>query len=279
MLELCRMQVSCMSLWKIEADMKVFEAIDVQLQERKVISLVGGGGKTSIMYRLAQELKSNGGRVLVTTTTHIYYPDKSFYDQFFWWEDVKKTPIERSDLGQASITVIGSRMIDDKKMKGIEEECVKELYDSGIFDAILIEADGAKGKPIKAPAEHEPVIPECTSVLIGVIGIDCYGKKIDPLWVHRPEILTEVTGRALGDIIDDEVIEKLVLSGDGLFKNCPKKAEKVLFINKAEKKEYFEIAQRIGDSVLIKSPNIKKVLIGSIIDKEPILSVIKRDIK
>jgi probable selenium-dependent hydroxylase accessory protein YqeC len=259
--------------------MKVFEAIDVRLQDRKVISLVGGGGKTSIMYRLAEELKSNRMRVLVTTTTHIYYPDKSSYDQFFWWEDVKKAAIKRSDLGQASITVIGSRMIDDKKMKGIDERCVKELYNSGIFDVILVEADGAKGKPIKAPAEHEPVIPECTSTLIGVIGIDCFGKKIDSLWVHRPEILTEVTGCALGDIIDDDVIEKLILSGDGLFKNCPKKAEKILFINKAEKKEYLEIAQRIGNSVLIQSPDIKKVLIGSIFGKEPILSVIKRDTK
>lgn len=257
-------------------DMKVFEALDIQLQEKKMISLVGGGGKTSTMFRLARELKSNGRRVLVTTTTHIYYPDKTLYDRFLWWEDIKNITIKKPDIGQASITVVGSRMTDEMKLKGIDKECVDELFERDIFDIILVEADGAKGKPIKAPAEQEPVIPGNTSLLIGVIGIDCYGKEISPLWVHRPQILSEITGRRDGSLIDDVVIEKLVLSQEGLFKSCREKCEKVLFINKVENSETVGIAKRIGNSVLKQSPDIKRVLIGSIIDNDPIQYMLQK---
>jgi probable selenium-dependent hydroxylase accessory protein YqeC len=256
--------------------MKVIEAFDFKVQNKLMISIVGGGGKTSIMFRLAQELKSIGSRVLVTTTTHIYFPDKSLYDQFHWWDEVENAGINKSDLGQAGVTVIGGRMTDDLKLKGINKEYVDMLFEKKLFDVILVEADGAKGKPLKAPAEHEPVIPGNTTVLIGVIGIDCYKKKIDTLTVHRPEILSEITGSTIGDIIDDKVIEKLVLSEKGLFKNCPKEAEKVLFINKVREKETILTAQRIGSSVMNNSRDIEKVIIGSIIDKEPVQFILER---
>lgn len=257
--------------------MKLLEAFDIQIQDNVMVSLVGGGGKSSIMFKLAQELKAEHRRVLVTTTTNIYNPDKSLYDHFFLWNDKKIHDIKKQDLRQGSITVIGSRITDEQKLKGINKEYVDELYSSGVYDAILVEADGAKRKPIKAPDVHEPVVPEYTSILAGVIGMDCYGKAIDTAWVHRPHILAEIAGRTVGDAIDDSVITRLALSPDGLFKNCPGKAEKVMFINKVEGIDIFSAAERIGNSVLTQSPDIRKVLIGSILGKEPVRSVMGRE--
>jgi probable selenium-dependent hydroxylase accessory protein YqeC len=256
--------------------MKLIEALDIQLKDRLMLSLVGGGGKTTIMFRLAQELRARNKRVLVTTTTHIYNPDPSLYDCFFWWNDIKKNVIELPHLEQASITVAASGITGDTKLVGIGRECVDELYESNIFDAILVEADGAKGRPIKAPDAHEPVIPGLTSMLVGVIGMDCLGKPIDPAWVHRPRIFSALAGRDAGDIIDEDVIEKLVLSRDGLFKGCPGKAEKILFMNKADSQELVLAAKRTGNTILEQNQGIRRVLIGCNLGKEPVISAAGR---
>ena len=256
--------------------MDILEAFDLLKRERAVISLVGGGGKTSIMYRLAGELKQLHRKVLVTTTTAIYYPGQSLCDDVFLWEDADEPPGGLHNPVQGSVTAVGNRITEENKLKGIPVDWVDKLYKCGSFDVILVEADGSKGRPIKAPDTHEPVIPSCTSILTGVVGFDCYAERIEPLWVHRPHIFTGVVGKIAGDAIDDEVIVKLALSQNGLFKNCPEEAEKVLFINKVEEDEQIAAAERIGSSVLKQGSDIRKVLIGSILGKNPVRTVMER---
>ena len=40
----------------------------------------------------------------------------------------------------------------------------------------MIEADGAKRLPLKVPGEWEPVIPDFTDLVVGVIGMDAVGR-------------------------------------------------------------------------------------------------------
>lgn len=256
--------------------MKLSEAFDIKFNDKPVISLVGGGGKTTIMFRLAQELRSRSMRVLVATTTHIYHPERALYDNFFRWSDIKRDTVEMSVLGQASISVIANGLTGDNKLIGICRENVDEIYKSGVFDTIIIEADGSKGRPVKAPGSHEPVIPGSTTLLVGVVGLDCLGKPIGPDWAHRPEILASLTGRTMGDVIDGEVIERLVSSRNGLFKDCPEKAERILFFNKADSPELVLAAERIRNDVLKQNQGTGKVLIGRASDEEPVISAAAR---
>ncbi|MCJ7654933.1 MAG: putative selenium-dependent hydroxylase accessory protein YqeC, partial [Dehalococcoidia bacterium] len=55
--------------------MKFKEALDIRPGE--VISLVGGGGKTTLMFALARELALGSGCVITTTTTKILEPSPS----------------------------------------------------------------------------------------------------------------------------------------------------------------------------------------------------------
>ena len=50
----------------------------------------------------------------------------------------------------------------------------------------MIEADGAKRLPLKVPGEWEPVIPDFTDLVVGVIGMDAVGQMIRES-CHRPE--------------------------------------------------------------------------------------------
>ena len=64
----------------------------------------------------------------------------------------------------------------------------------GLFDFILIEADGAKNKPIKAMASHEPVVSKYSTKTFGIMGMDCLGKPIESI-VHRPELFVDIVGK------------------------------------------------------------------------------------
>ena len=204
--------------------MKLYEVLGIDLNKASVISVVGGGGKTTTIIKLGEELKDRGKKVLITTSTAIFIPDESMYDNLFI-KDIPKnfTP----ELG--TITYYGEE-INDIKLRTLNLEFIEEIIDRDIFDYILIEADGSKGLPIKAPGLHEPVISKLTRLTIGLIGLDSLNTEINNINVHRSELFKKLIIEDK-DIIDNNVIIKLVLHENGLFKNS--KGKKILLLNKA----------------------------------------------
>ncbi|WP_353094531.1 selenium cofactor biosynthesis protein YqeC [Tissierella praeacuta] len=238
--------------------MSIHRIMKIDIEKREMISFVGGGGKTTTIFQLAKEFTNLNKKVLISTTTKIGVPLEDEYDYFFL-KDIKRN----FNPQNPSITILGWET-KDKKLIGISPENADEIFKTGIFDIILIEADGANRKPIKAPASHEPVVPICSTKTIGVIGLDSLGKKIDGDTVHRSELLKEITGEKSLDIIDEETIVKLVLDKNGIFKNSY--GHRILLLNKADDKirisNAIEIRERLGNN------NFKNVIIANIKDKK-----------
>lgn len=240
--------------------MKIFEALELNLDEKLIISLVGGGGKSTTMDRMAKEFKSMGKRVLVTTTTMLFYHEHKEYDEFILGELPEiYNPLE------GSITLLGSGIIENElgdKIIGIDLEELEEIYNRNIFDVILIEADGARLKPIKAPAIHEPVVPIFNNITIGLIGLDSIGKELIDENVHRPEILISLLEVEEPHFIDEEDIAKLVLHEEGLFKGTY--GETILFLNKASNEELLELGRKIGEKIVERG--FREIYITNVID-------------
>ncbi|SDL10716.1 selenium cofactor biosynthesis protein YqeC [Natronincola ferrireducens] len=213
--------------------MKAFQAINIDLNKREVISFVGGGGKTTTMFKLAEELREAGKKVLVTTTTAIFCPHKGIYDYFSLTNNEHPLKVLKKTK-DANIYILGREITQENKLLGLQPEDVTMLYEEKEFDYILVEADGSKRKPIKAPADHEPVIPSNTAKTIGIIGLDALNKPINNDWVHREKLFSELTGKAIGDRIDIKTIVKLIIDSQGLFKNTSPSSEKYLILNKAD---------------------------------------------
>lgn len=220
-----------------------------------VISFVGGGGKTSCIFSLAYELANEGNRLLITTTTAMYNPEK---------------------INHPNISVLGDYVTPEGKLKGISKEKVDDIKLGNQFDFILVEADGSKGRPIKAPADHEPVIAKSTDIMIGVIGMDAFGQKLDSAYVHRSEILADLTKTPIEGIVKDKVILHLVSNPMGLFKNCPPSSRKILLLNKVVDEKRKEIAMRIGYNILEACNTIDTVLIGAVQEQDPIKERLQR---
>ncbi len=220
-----------------------------KIKNKGIIALVGAGGKTTTMMHLANHLKNLNMRVMVTTTTRIFVPEQAFYDLLTMQKDLED---QKPLIGPGTITVIGNGIEEPNKLIGVNPEWLDKIASDKWFDVILVEADGAKRKPIKAPASHEPVIPKDASCVIGVIGLDALGKPLSNEWVHRLAEFKTITHAAEGDLIDDEMVMNLIVHPEGLFKNTPSKAEKIVLLNKAETTMH-----------LITANNIKSLLKGT----------------
>jgi len=213
--------------------MTFYKALNIDLNIPELISFVGAGGKTSTMFRLAQDLKASGKKVLVTTTTNIAYSEATQADNLII--DSSKDMCLLSRVEPGTIVCLGSGMLNGKgKLKGIDRELINEIYQKHLFDYILVEADGSKRKPIKAPAHYEPVIPGESTRTMGIIGLDALEKAVTEEHVHRPELFCSVTGKNMGELIDRHCIVKLILSDNGLFKDVPHGCKKYVVFNKAD---------------------------------------------
>ena len=102
---------------------------------------------------------------------------------------------------------------------------------------LVIEADWAAQKPVKAPRPGEPVIPSCITLVAGCIGLDALGKPVSPEWVHRCDLFTRRFCTRGQRVIDREVIRNLILHPRGLFQNAPDGARRCVILNKTDSLE------------------------------------------
>jgi hypothetical protein len=159
------------------------------LAGRRFVALVGGGGKTSLMEYLASQAIARGLSVALTTTTKIYAREPF----------VLLGPGERLVAGQ--FVRVGGGLADGK-LTALSFDAIESLGDT--FDLVLIEADGAKGKPLKCPAAHEPVIPPFAGMVFVVAGLDGLENPIEDC-VFRWELLAGPGGAPIGIVVDGQI--------------------------------------------------------------------------
>ncbi len=207
-----------------------------------VIALVGAGGKTSALFGLCGELAPlSPTGALMTTTTHLFDPRREpgrGFDQLVldpaladaqgrpWRPTAAPGRGRRILLAAEEEPALG-------KLRGIHPARIAQL--SRIWATIIVEADGAKRLPVKAPAAHEPVLPPTAGLVLGLIGLGCLGRPMDAATVHRPELFGAVTGCAPGAAIELRHLAALARSPQGLFKDVPPGVRRVLVLNQADR--------------------------------------------
>ena len=171
---------------------------------RRVVSLVGGGGKSTLMYFLAQTCAKQGRRVLVTTTTNIFRPHASIH---------AASAEEVTGLWErGSIAVIGTPIPGKDKFQAPEPGLLAWAMERA--DVVLIEADGSKHFPIKVPRDGEPVLlPECDTVL-AVMGLSAVGKPLKNVAFRLPDVI-RLLGVEEDHILTEEDAARILSSSFG----------------------------------------------------------------
>ena len=197
----------------------------IDLPTRPLISIVGAGGKTTTMYTLASELARQGKRVITSTTTQIFLPKPHETDALIISTDIQTllNTLQSSWKRHQRITIASARD-DREKLLGFPPNQYTLLLEQSAADALIVEADGARHLMIKAPAEHEPVVPPETNIALLLMSADAINQPLNEEIAHRPERIAEVTGINQGDVLTSAVIARLMTSEQGGLKNIPGKA-------------------------------------------------------
>src|SRR6266566_3979185 len=206
----------------------------IDLPTNPLIAIIGAGGKTTTMYTLASELAQRGKCVITTTTTQIFFPKPGETDTLIFAAETP-TLLKKIDAAwkhHKRITVTGIPIREDK-LGGLQPEQPYELLMKGGADAVIVEADGARHRMIKAPAEHEPVIPPQTNVALLMMSAGAINQPLSEKIAHRPERVAMVTGISQGDRVSPAVIASLMSSEQGGLKHIPETAVAYLLITHA----------------------------------------------
>lgn len=188
-----------------------------------------------MMFRLAQELTDAGMTVVTTMTTKIFVGQMQRAPVSILLEDeASLLAALPAMLAQHRHVLVGGRIgADREKVEGVPPEVADRIAREGLADTIIVEADGSRRLPFKAPADHEPVVPASTTILAPLAGLDILGQPLDGTHVHRPELVAALAGASEGASLTPELIARVLAHPRGGAKGLPPGARFTPVLNKA----------------------------------------------
>ena len=236
----------------------------------QLVAIVGGGGKSSLMFSLAQALP---GRVITTTTTRIFAVQINRAPAICTYPDSDMQACLAAGLEQfGHCLLVGA--VQGEKATGVPADLPGRLLDLADADYVLVEADGSRMRPAKAPADHEPVIPPEADLVIPVAGIEAVGGRLADV-THRPEIVAQLTGLSLNDSLTTAALATLLSHPAGGLKNVPAGARVIPLINKVESQSQLAAARLVARQALSQE-RVDRVVIAAIQGRQPLREAHRR---
>ena len=194
-----------------------------------VTAVIGGGGKTTLLRTLGEELARSGARVILATTT-----------KFLPFPGIGTVPGGEREiaeaLGRAPLVCAAAPWGESGKLA---ESPVPMARLAALADYVLVEADGSAGLPLKAHAPHEPVIPAEAARTILVVGASGFGRPIREA-AHRPEGYAQLAECDIETAVTPEIAAR-VLRAEGL--------GDLVLVNQAETPEARENARKLAENL------------------------------
>jgi len=224
-----------------------------------VLCAVGAGGKKSLLYALAERVE----RAAVTATVRI-----PIFDEHVARVAVTDDPAGVvGDATEWPVGVVPERERGDR-YRGYDRARIAEIADAGA-DAVLVKADGARTRRVKAPGEHEPRIPACADVVVPIASVRSVGEPLDEGVAHRPERVAELTGRSVGDEIRPEDVATALAHPDGGLRDVPEAATVIPLVNMADDDSLVRTATEIADGVHERA-DVERVVVTSLRADDPV---------
>lgn len=197
------------------------------------VAFSGAGGKTTALFRLARELRAASPTVLVTTTTHFSVSQPALGDHHLRLSGPEDLPA--GGLPEGVVVLTSDRTVGER-IAGLEGAALQRLHALARANGapLLIEADGSRMRPLKAPAPHEPAIPPFTETAVVVAGLSALGQPLTETWVHRPERYAALAGLEPGREIDAAAVVRVLTHPQGGLQGIPPAARRIVMLNQVE---------------------------------------------
>jgi molybdenum cofactor cytidylyltransferase len=207
----------------------------LQFPPHPSIAFVGAGGKTAAMFAMARAMSP----AIATTTTHLGESQSASADCHIVWPagalcaDLGLSECAGVTLLTGGLDVRAERLIglSAPQWSALRRWCAMHRR------ALLVEADGSRQRPLKAPAAHEPAIPDPVDAVIVVAGMLGLGLPLDDEHVHRPARFAAISGCALGEPVSPEALAAALAHPDGGLKNIPAGTRRALLFSQPDTPE------------------------------------------
>ena len=211
------------------------------------VAFVGAGGKTTALFQAAQELAP----CIVTTTTHLGAWQTDQADQHIIIRKMEDVNQLEEIAFSGIILVTGAE--EKNRLKALKPEELHWLEQFCNYHSLplLLEADGARGKPLKAPKAHEPVIPEFVKTAVVVAGLSGLGKALNEENIYNAEGFGKL-GKRKEERISAEMLANVLMHNEGGLKGIPPHVRKVALLNQADTPELQSIGGKIAKTILSK---------------------------
>jgi probable selenium-dependent hydroxylase accessory protein YqeC len=237
------------------------------LGPRELIGLVGAGGKTTLMFALAEEFRVLDRRVITTTTTKIFPPASEESPRLLLGGPEVFPSIEEDLIRYGHITWAAGRNAENKLFGGSPPD-LAHLWNRGWADYLIVEADGSARRPVKAPNQTEPLVPPESTCFISVFGLSALGQSLTSNWAFRPEIIARLTGLHPGDPFTAEALAALATHPWGGLKGWKPGMRALVFLNQMDSQPDANLLRHLAESILTKGQGrIERVLVGQLIPK------------
>jgi molybdenum cofactor cytidylyltransferase len=233
------------------------------------LALTGAGGKSSALFQLAHQLPPP---VLVSASTHLASSQLTKADRHFIIHSIEELMAIQSKIFDGVVLLTGPAGEDGRTL-GLSGEILEQLNALAGYHGtpVLIEADGARMLPLKAPAEHEPAIPAFTNLVVVVAGMLGLGKQLGPTSVHRPESFAALSGLEIGARVDEKALVQVLLHPDGGLKGIPDGARRSVLLNQADSLAQVEKANGMAEMLL---NGYRSVLVASLGQPVPVVHAV-----
>jgi probable selenium-dependent hydroxylase accessory protein YqeC len=197
-------------------------AATLKIPSHSHISLVGGGGKTTLLFALAGQL---AGSVALSTTTKMGVDRTNGHRVL-----IDPTDEELKDALSNGQPILVWQATDGHKALGVDPSRCDRWF-GAVADHVVVEADGSRRKPFKAPAEYEPVIAASTTLVISCIGVAALGLSIAD-GCHRPELVAALADCAIADRLTPQRAATVISHPQGGRRNIPSGSRYVVALNR-----------------------------------------------
>ena len=218
----------------------------------QLIAFVGAGGKTTALQRLCAELATQAGEILATTTTAMFARQLTSLGPLLL-EDEDETPLAvraREALRAARIVTLARAHSADRKVAGLAPAAVDAIWRADVAGSVLVEADGSRGLPLKAFGDAEPQLPQATTMVVVVAGLDALGRPLDEDHVHRARLLLPLIEAVEGDAVTPRTFAAALALQVARVRALTPEARVVVLLNKAEDEHLAERGAAVGSRLL-----------------------------
>jgi len=252
------------------------------LAARGLVAVVGAGGKKTTLYTLADRLD----RALVTATVRI-----PIFDEHVSRVAVTDDPVAAVERAAAADWPLGVVPDRDKKnrYRGYETAVVDDLAEAVLGDSggeaqdgqadgvesVLVKADGARNRLLKAPNGREPQIPATADTVLPIASARVVGEPLTDEHVHRVDRVAGITGRSEGDEIEAADVATVLASPDGALKDVPPDATAIPVVNMADTPELADVGREIAAGVLDRTDRVDRVALTRM-NRGEVVGVIER---